>query len=62
MQYIETGLLTKQNFFWCFDTDLEHMAAWSRDDKSYVIWLRMSCDISSCDLSPDGNPEKYRRL
>ena len=24
-------------------------------------WLRKSCDISTCDLSPDGNPEKYRR-
>ena len=24
-------------------------------------WLRKSCDISTCDLSPDGNPEKYGR-
>ena len=22
---------------------------------------RESCDISTCDLSPDGNPEKYGR-
>ena len=24
-------------------------------------WLKKSCDISTCDLSPDGNPEKYGR-
>ena len=24
-------------------------------------WLRKSCDISTCDLSPGGNPEKYGR-
>ena len=61
MQYIQTGLLTKQNFFWCFDTDLEHMAARSRGNRSNFDWLRYSCDVSTCDLSPDGNPEKYGR-
>ena len=24
-------------------------------------WLRKSCDTSTCDLSPDGNQEKYGR-
>ena len=24
-------------------------------------WLRKSCDISTCDLSPEGYPEKYGR-
>ena len=45
-------LLTKENFFWCFDTDLEHMPAQSRGNKSNFDWLRRSCDISTCDLSP----------
>ena len=27
MQYIQACLLTKQNFFWCFDVGLEQMAA-----------------------------------
>ena len=61
MQYIQACLLTKQNFFWCFDAGLEHMAARSRGNGTNFDWLRKSCDISTCDLSPDGNPEKYRR-
>ena len=61
MQYIQACLLTKQNFVWCFDAGLEHMAAWSRGNGTNFDWLRKSCDISTCDLSPDGNPEKYGR-
>ena len=61
MQYIQACLLTKQNFFWCFDAGLEHMAARSRGNGANFDWLRKSCDISTCDLSPDGNPEKYGR-
>ena len=61
MQYIQAGLRTKQNFFWCFDAVLEHMAARSRGNGTNFDWLRKSCDISTCDLSPDGNPEKYGR-
>ena len=61
MQYIQACLLTKQNFFWCFDAGLEHMAVWSRGNGTNFDWLRKSCDISTCDLSTDGNPEKYRR-
>ena len=38
---------------------LEHMAARSRGNETHFDWLRKSCDISTCDLSPDGNPEKY---
>ena len=37
------------------------MAAWSRGNGTNFDWLRKSCDISTCDLSPDGNPEKYGR-
>ena len=37
------------------------MAARSRGDGTNFDWLRKSCDISTCDLSPDGNPEKYGR-
>ena len=37
------------------------MAARSRGNRTNFDWLRKSCDISTCDLSPDGNPEKYRR-
>ena len=61
MRYIQACLLTKQNFFWCFDARLEHMAARSRGNGTNFNWLRKSCDISTCDLSPDGNPEKYGR-
>ena len=61
MQYIQAILLTKQNFFWCFDAGLEHMAARSRGNGTNFDWLRKSCDISTCDLSPDGNREKYGR-
>ena len=56
MQYIQACLLTKQNFFWCFDAGLEHIVA------SLVVMEQIkSCDISPCDLSPDGNTEKYGR-
>ena len=61
MQYIQACLLTKQNFFWCFDASHEHIAARSRGNETNFDWLRKSCDISTCDLSPDGNPEKYGR-
>ena len=61
MQYIQACLLTKQNFFWCFDAGLDHMAARSRGYGTNFHWLRKSCDISPCDLSPDGNTEKYGR-
>ena len=61
MQYIQACLLTKQYFFWCFDAGLEHMAARSRGNGTNFDWLRKSCDISTIDLSPNGNPEKYRR-
>ena len=37
------------------------MAALSRGNGTNFGWLRKSCDISTCDLSADGNPEKYRR-
>ena len=37
------------------------MAARSRGNRSNSDWLRWSCDISTCDLSTDGNPEKYGR-
>ena len=37
------------------------MASRSRGNGTNFDWLRKSCDISTCDLSPDGNPEKYRR-
>ena len=61
MQYIQACLLTKQSFFWCFDAGLKHMAARSRGNGTNFHWMRKSCDISTCDLSPDGNPEKYGR-
>ena len=38
------------------------MAARSRGNGTNFDWLRKSCDISTCDLSPDGNPKKYGRL
>ena len=37
------------------------MATRSRGNGTNFGWLRKSCDISTCDLSPDGNPEKYGR-
>ena len=37
------------------------MAARSRGNGTNFDWLRKSCDIITCDLSPDGNPEKYGR-
>ena len=37
------------------------MAARSRGNGANFDWLRKSCDISTCDSSPDGNPEKYGR-
>ena len=37
------------------------MAARSRGNGTNFDWLRKSCDINTCDLSPDGNPEKYGR-
>ena len=37
------------------------MAARSRGNGTNFDWLRKSCDISPCDLSPDGNLEKYGR-
>ena len=37
------------------------MAARSRGNGTNFHWLRKSCDISTCVLIPDGNPEKYRR-
>ena len=37
------------------------MAARSRGNGTNFDWLKKSCDISTCDLSPDGNPEKYER-
>ena len=61
MQYIQACLLTKLYFFWCFDAGLEHMAARSRGHGTNFDWLRKSCDISTCDSSPDGNPEKCGR-
>ena len=37
------------------------MAARSRGNGTNFDWPRKSCDISTCDLSPDGNPEKHGR-
>ena len=61
MQYIQACLLTKQNFFCCFGAGLVHMAARSCGNGTNFDWLRYSCDISTCDLSPNENPEKYGR-
>ena len=61
MKYIQACLLTKQNFSCCFDAGLEHMAARSRGNRTNLDWLNLSCDISTCDLSTDENPEKYGR-
>ena len=37
------------------------MAARSRGNGTNFDWLRKSCDISTCDLRPDGNLENYGR-
>ena len=37
------------------------MAARSHGNGTNFDWLRKSCDISTCDLCPDGNLEKYGR-
>ena len=37
------------------------MATRSRGNGTNFGWLRKSCDISTCDLNPDGNLEKYGR-
>ena len=37
------------------------MAAQSCGNGTNFDWLRKSCDISTCDLGSDGNPEKYGR-
>ena len=37
------------------------MAARSRGNGTHFDWLRKSCDISTCDLRPEGNPENYGR-
>ena len=37
------------------------MATRSRGNGTNFGWLKKSCDISTCDLNPDGNPEKYGR-
>ena len=37
------------------------MATRSRGNGTNFDWLRKSCDISTCDLSPDGNPEKNEK-
>ena len=37
--YIKACLLTKQNFFWCFDAGLEHMATRSRGNGTNFDWL-----------------------
>ena len=34
------------------------MATRSRGSGTNFGWLKKSCDISTCDLSHDGNPEK----
>ena len=61
MQYIQACLLTKYNFFWYFDAGIEYMAAQPRGNGTNFDWLRLSCDISACDLSPERNPKKYGR-
>ena len=37
------------------------MAARSRGNGINFDWPRKSCDISTCDWNPNGNPEKYGR-
>ena len=57
MQCIQACKLTKESFY----AGLEHMAARSHGNGTNFDWLRKSCDISTCDLSPNGNLEKYGR-
>ena len=38
-----------------------HMAARFCGNGTKFDWLRLSCDISTCDLSPDENSVKYGR-
>ena len=62
MQYILVCLLTKLYFFWCFDAGLElALAVRSRGNGTNFDWQIKACDISTYDLSPDGNLEKYGR-
>ena len=63
MQNTQACLLKNRisNFCWCFDAGLEHMAARSRGNGTNLDCLRKSSDISTCDLSPDGNQERYGR-
>ena len=37
------------------------MAAQSHGNGTNFDWPRKSCDIGTCDLSPDGNLEKYTK-
>ena len=48
-------------FLLVFDAGLEHMSAWSHGNGTNFHWLRKSCYVSTCDLSPDGKQEKYGR-
>ena len=38
------------------------MDARSRGNGTNFHWLRKSCDIRTCDLSPDENPENSEGL
>ena len=57
---INKPVCSQNRFFWCFDAGLEHMA--TRSNGTNFGWLKKPCDISTCDLSPDGNPEKYGKV
>ena len=37
------------------------MSARSHGNRTNFDWLRKSCDISTCDMSPDGNQENFGR-
>ena len=52
---------TKQTFILYFDAGREHMATRPRGNGTNFHWLRQSCDIKACDLSPERNLEKYGR-
>ena len=45
--------------FHVFYAGPEYMASRSRGNGTHFDCLRKSCDISTCDLMPDGNLEKY---